>query len=73
METKPSSVTRKVSREYLIENVLPVIKEKWPLEDRWGPVFIQQDNAKYHLLPNDPEFLEATARGGWNINLVCQP
>jgi hypothetical protein len=34
---------------------------------------MQQDNTKTHVLPNDPEFLEAAARGGWNINLVCQP
>jgi hypothetical protein len=39
----------------------------------WNPIFIQQDNEKTHVLPNDHEFLEATAIGGWNINLVCQP
>ncbi|KAM0912226.1 hypothetical protein ACQ4PT_012925 [Festuca glaucescens] len=73
METKPLNVTRLVSREYLIQKVLPAIKEKWPLEDRWSPIFIQQDNAKTHVLPNDPEFLEAAAAGGWNISLICQP
>jgi DNA-binding Lrp family transcriptional regulator len=73
METKPLNVKRQVSREFLIEKVLPAIKEKWPLEDRWSPIFIQQDNAKTHVLPNDPEFLEAAARGGWDIRLVCQP
>ena len=59
METKPVSVTRQVSREFLIEKVLPAIKEKWPLEDRWNPIYIQQDNAKTHVSPDDPEFLEA--------------
>jgi hypothetical protein len=73
METKPLNVTRLVSREFLIQKVLPAIKEKWPLEDRWSPIFIQQDNAKTHVLPNDPEFLEAAAAGGWNISLICQP
>ena len=73
METKPVSVTRQVSREFLIEMVLPAIKEKWPLEDRWNPIFIQQDNAKTHVSPNDPEFLEAAAAGGWDIRLRCQP
>jgi hypothetical protein len=73
METKLVSVTRKVSREFLIEKVLPAIKEKWPLEDHWSPIFIQQDNAKTHVLPNDHEFLEAAAIGGWNISLVFQP
>jgi AraC-like DNA-binding protein len=73
METKTRNVTRAVSREFLIEKVLPAIKEKWPLEDRWSPIFIQQDNAKTHVSPNDPEFLEAAAAGGWDIRLVCQP
>jgi hypothetical protein len=67
METKPLNVTRLVSQDYLIQIVLPAIKEKWPLEDRWSPIFIQQDNTKTHVLPNDPEFLEAAATGGGTL------
>ena len=62
-----------MSREFLIEKVLPAIKEKWPLEDRWSTIFIQQDNAKTHVSPNDPEFVEAARSGGWDIRLTCQP
>jgi hypothetical protein len=72
LETKPLSVTRIVSQEYLIEKVLPTIKEKWSMEDRLSPTFIQQDNAKTHVLPHDPEFLDAVAAGGRNIRLSCQ-
>ncbi|XP_010236788.1 uncharacterized protein LOC100838703 [Brachypodium distachyon] len=36
MVTKPLAVTKDVSRDYLVNKVLPAIKEKWPVEER-GP------------------------------------
>ena len=53
MELKAmTSVTRDTIQEFLIEKVLPAIKEKWPEE--WGhPIFIQQDNAKTHIAVDD--------------------
>ncbi|XP_037433352.1 uncharacterized protein LOC119300505 [Triticum dicoccoides] len=74
MELKPStSVGKEKSREYLIKYVLPAIKEKWPEEDRWNTIFIQQDNAKTHVDVDDPYVLREARRGGWDIRMIFQP
>ncbi|XP_051197028.2 uncharacterized protein [Lolium perenne] len=73
-EVKPSpSVDREKSREYIVNYVLPAIKEKWPEKDRWSTVYIQQDNARTHIKADDPIFAFEAARGGWDIRLVNQP
>ncbi|WCJ43832.1 hypothetical protein M5689_024545 [Euphorbia peplus] len=60
LETKPiTSVTRNIMRSFFIEKLLRAIREKWPSYDRMNPIFIQQDNAKTHIDPNDIEFCEA--------------
>jgi hypothetical protein len=68
-----TSVTRDVSRDWLINNVLPAIKEKWPAAERGRTIYIQQDNARTHVLVNDPCFCAAAQADGWDIRLVCQP
>ena len=69
LETKPIlSVTKDVTRLWLIEKVLPAIREKWPTSHS-GPIFIQQDNAKPHIAVNDSEFVEAASRDGFDIRL----
>jgi hypothetical protein len=56
-EMKPADkVDREKSREYLVKYVLPAIKEKWPESDRWNTIYVQQDNAKTHIKPDDPIF-----------------
>ncbi|KAI3511819.1 hypothetical protein L1887_18977 [Cichorium endivia] len=73
LETKPIlSVTKEVTRSWLIEKVLPDIRAKWP-GSQLGPIFIQQDNAKPHIDVNDIEFLEAASRDGFDIRLSFQP
>ncbi|KAM0873156.1 hypothetical protein ACQ4PT_038204 [Festuca glaucescens] len=73
-ELKPADkVDREKSREYLVKYVLPAIKEKWPESDRWNTIYIQQDNAKTHIKPDDPLFLQEAARGGWDIRMIYQP
>ncbi|XP_057526366.1 uncharacterized protein LOC130805601 [Amaranthus tricolor] len=65
-------VTRDVLRDKLITEVLPAIRSKWPangVKDIW----IQQDNAKQHILINDHAFNEEAKKDGFNIRLVCQP
>lgn len=73
METKPiQSITRDVIKKTLIDEVLPAIRAKWP--QGWsGPIFIQQDNAKPHVIPNDPDFVEEARKEGFDIRLRCQP
>ncbi|KAL4587885.1 hypothetical protein LXL04_000761 [Taraxacum kok-saghyz] len=73
LERKPIlSVTKEVTRSWLIENGLPDIRAKWP-GSQVGPIFIQQDNAKLHIYVNDSEFLEAESRDGFDIRLGFQP
>ncbi|XP_057548140.1 uncharacterized protein LOC130826576 [Amaranthus tricolor] len=65
-------VTRDILRDKLITEVLPAIRSKWPangVKDIW----IQQDNAKPHILINDHAFNEETKKDEFNIRLVCQP
>ena len=68
-----TSVKKDTIRQFLIEKVLPAIKEKWPAEERGLPIFIQQDNARTHIDVNDPAFVQAAQADGWDIRLTCQP
>ena len=60
-------------REYLVKYALPAIKEKWPESDRWNTIYVQQDNARTHILPNDQLFVQEAPRGGWDIKMIYQP
>lgn len=75
METKAiTSVNRDVIRSFLIEKVLPTIKEKWPRDDLGtSTIFIQQDNARTHINHDDQEFIQEATRDGFDIRLMCQP
>ena len=74
MIMKPiTSITREVIREFMINQVLPAIRAKWPREDVGKPIFIQQDNAPSHLKLDDPDFCEAAKQEGFDIRLICQP
>jgi hypothetical protein len=58
---------------FLINKVLPAIKEKWPPEHAHETIFIQQDNAPCHVSSDDEEFQRAAFEGGFDIRLICQP
>jgi len=74
MIMKPiTSITRDVIREFMINQVLPAIRAKWPREDVGNPIFIQQDNAPSHLKLDDPLFCEHAKRDGFDIRLISQP
>lgn len=74
LETKPIiSVTRDVLRACLIEQVIPTIKAKWPQEDSRNTIYIQQDNARTHVDPNDEEFQRVASEDGFHIQIMCQP
>ncbi|XP_062205229.1 uncharacterized protein LOC133907240 [Phragmites australis] len=74
MVTKPMpSVNKQTIRSYLIDKVMPTIKQKWPIEDSTHPIFIQQDNARTHIDPNDEEFCRVAKEDGFDIRLMCQP
>ncbi|WOG98144.1 hypothetical protein DCAR_0417485 [Daucus carota subsp. sativus] len=74
IETKAmTSVGRSTIRSFLIEKVLPSVRSKWPSDDANKLIVIQQDNARTHVDPSDPEFCEAARQGGFDIRLMCQP
>jgi hypothetical protein len=60
-------------RQYMCEKVVPAIQDMWPDEDEGRTIFIQQDNAKPHLLPDDNVFLQAVAQTDLDIRLMQQP
>jgi len=68
-----TSITRDVIRDFMINQVLPAIREKWPREEINQPIYIQQDNAPSHLEVNDPLFCEAAKKDGFDIRLKGQP
>jgi hypothetical protein len=57
----------------LIEDLFPAVHAEWP-QERPAP-FIQQDNAKPHLLLNDPDIIAALAGADREISiqLMMQP
>ncbi|OMO57627.1 hypothetical protein COLO4_35222 [Corchorus olitorius] len=68
LETKPIlSMTKDVIRACLIERVLPAIQSKWPQCDAMKSIYIQQDNVRPHIDPNDVEFLEAVGQTSLDI------
>ena len=67
------SITRDVIRGFMINQVLPAIRAKWPREDVGNPIYIQQDNAPSHLKLDNPLFCEAAKQDGFDIRLICQP
>ncbi|XP_028193314.1 uncharacterized protein LOC114378929 [Glycine soja] len=74
METKAiTSINRDLIRSVFIEKVLPATKEVWPRDELGSTIFIQQDNARTHINPDDPEFVQAATQDGFDIRLMCQP
>ncbi|XP_050217419.1 uncharacterized protein LOC126668255 [Mercurialis annua] len=73
LETKAiENVNKDVIRQCLIEKVLPGIRTKWP-ENRSRVIFIQQDNARPHIKPDDDKFLQEARKDGFDIQLRFQP
>ncbi|KAL2935755.1 Histone-lysine N-methyltransferase SETMAR [Bienertia sinuspersici] len=73
LETKAmQSISQEVMRQKFIQELLPEIKQKWP-KNVSTTVWIQQDNAKPHIMGDDLEFVEACKEGGLDIRLINQP
>ena len=73
LEIKSVIVTRDVMREYICEKVVPAIQDLWPDEDVGKTFFIQQDNARTHVKPTDPVFLQVVSETYLCIQLLQQP
>ncbi|EAZ41197.1 hypothetical protein OsJ_25699 [Oryza sativa Japonica Group] len=70
--TKSITVSRETSRAFLITKVIPTIASCWPREDVGKTIWIQQDNARTHILPNDEAFALAVAQVGLDIRIMNQ-
>ena len=60
-------------REYLCEKVIPAIVEVWSDDGDVETLWIQQDNARTHVQPDDPIFLTAVKASGLDIRLTFKP
>ena len=55
-----------------MDNILPAIRAKWP-QGSCKTIYIQQDNAKPHILDQDIIFRQASTLEGFDIHLVQPP
>ena len=67
---KNQSIMWDVYREYLIQKLLPAIKQKWPMNYR--RIQLQQDGTKSHILDDDEEFKEVVDEIGLNLTMYTQ-
>ena len=67
---KNQSIMWDVYWEYLIQKLLPVIEQKWPMNK--GRIQLQQDGAKSHILDDDEDFKEAVDEIGLNLTIYTQ-
>nr|XP_020167633.2 uncharacterized protein LOC109753120 [Aegilops tauschii subsp. strangulata] len=73
LKLKSLKVTRDVMRYYMCEKLIPAIQERWPDEDEGRTIYIQQDNATPHILPDDPVFRQVIEQTDLDIKLLQQP
>ncbi|XP_074298849.1 uncharacterized protein LOC141629805 [Silene latifolia] len=72
VETKCiESINKQLTKEMILNCVLPAIKAKWP-SNVSKHIIIQQDNARPHFSNDDPDFKKATTSDGWQIELAYQ-
>ena len=73
LETKPiQSITKIHTRDMIVHKILPAIRSKWPTHLS-KTIYIQQDNAKPHILHDDIVFREVATLDGFCFHLVQQP
>jgi len=72
LEHKHLTMTSDVFRYFLICKLLPAIQSMWP-KRRGEKVYIQMDNAKPHIQPDDTDWLEAVAHYRLDVELIFQP
>ncbi|CAN0225098.1 unnamed protein product, partial [Pylaiella littoralis] len=77
MVTKTTEVTKESYKKMLLDKVIPDIKSRFSRPSAGASpqdriVWVQQDNARPHLVNNDPEIRAAMSADGWDIRLVNQ-
>lgn len=64
-------VKREAIKRFLIEKVIMFTYEKWLTKEDGETIFIQQDIARTHVLPTDPDFLAAASVNELDVRLIC--
>ena len=73
METKTiQSITKNHMRDMIVLNILPATRNKWP-QGASKTIFIQQDNAKPHILDDDLGFREAATLEQFDFHCFNSP
>ena len=67
---KNQCITWDVYCEYLIQKLLPAIKERWKMNNR--RIQLQQDGAKSYILEDNVEFKEVVEEIGLNLTMYTQ-
>ncbi|ETM30911.1 hypothetical protein L914_21421, partial [Phytophthora nicotianae] len=67
------SVDTAVYKHLLLTCVFSANREKWPRDDRGKIIYMQQDNASPHILPDDEDVVREGQQKGWDIRLIFQP
>ena len=68
METKSLPVTKQSYADMIVDNVLPMIKPKWP--DGNKTIYLQHDNASTHFGSDFAPFVAAATDEEWDIRLT---
>ncbi|XP_021771848.1 uncharacterized protein LOC110735987 [Chenopodium quinoa] len=63
-------VNRDESRKMLIQNIILAIMAKWPHTGHHNTIYIQQDNAKAHILQSDLEWQQHCEQPGFTFILI---
>ena len=66
---KNQCLMQDVHREYLIQKLLPAIKQRW---QKNGRIQLQQDGTKSHILEDEEEFKEVVDKIGLNLTVYTQ-
>ncbi len=69
LEVKPVNVTLDAYSSFIVEKVIPAIREKWPMR-RSKCVVMQQDSAPCHVSIDDQTIVEEGRRHRWNIQMT---
>ncbi|TBU19873.1 hypothetical protein CWI38_0182p0030 [Hamiltosporidium tvaerminnensis] len=67
------SVTAVHCKKMIIENVIPVIKSKFPPAYKKKTMYVQQDNAKSHFSDNDADIVALGSADHRNFKFKAQP
>jgi hypothetical protein len=64
------TMDRNLYKKFIIDELIPAIKQQWPVGFKKKVIWIQQDNAKRHVPINDPDVLVLGSTDGRNLQTI---